>query len=67
MPATCHDLTSIPWLTAELPEGGLVLGDNAYNSDLDETRSDYYGKLLLLPKRRNNMIRDMPEHQALLR
>lgn len=67
MPAAWHDLTGIQWLTAELPEGATVLGDKAYNSDLDETLCDYYGKLLLLPKRRKNMIQDVPEHQALLR
>lgn len=67
MPAAWHDLTGIQWLTAELPEGATVLGDKAYNSDLDETLCDYYGKILLLPKRRKNMIQDVPEHQALLR
>lgn len=67
MPAAWHDLTGVQWLTAELPAGSTVLGDKAYNSDLDETLCDYYGNILLLPKRRKNMIQDVPEHQALLR
>ncbi|KXK49207.1 MAG: transposase IS4 family protein [Chloroflexi bacterium OLB13] len=67
LPAAWHDLTGVQWLTAELAAGSTVVGDKGYNSDLDETLCDYYGAILLLPKRRKNMVPDVPEHQALLR
>jgi IS5 family transposase len=67
LPAAWHGMTAIQWLTAELPAGATVLGDKAYDSDLDKTLCDDYGNILLLPKRRRNMIQDVPEHQPLLR
>jgi hypothetical protein len=55
LPGSCHDLTPIPELTIELPEGAWVYGDKGYNSAPDEAVICATGGGILIPRHKDNM------------
>jgi hypothetical protein len=66
LPATCHELTAVHHLLADLPERTCVVGDGAYLGKVDQQLAWDAGRLYLIAPHQRTMRPNLPEERGLL-